>query len=271
MDSMGVVSIVVAGISCLISLSSYFNNKNKEYIEKLDTWRNSFSNKINNLLEFCGQNSAFAFKFDFSNSLMFDFNSKKDSEQYNAYVKSIVVKRDRLNTLYQEANAVIHISFDKDDVNQILIEDLINQLFLCMDNHLSYILELNDVREKFFCDIKADKEVAAVLDEMFDNIKKLTLLHHTIEKLKNSMVNSIDLYLINNKNIYRTKTKNLLKLMTNYLNSFDEYKFYKNKSSEGLSEKFCEWLRLFEKELETSKKEVFSNLKFAKINFQRGI
>jgi len=140
-----------------------------------------------------------------------------------------------------------------------------------MDNHLSYILELNDVREKFFCDIKADKEVAAVLDEMFDNIKKLTLLHHTIEKLKNSMVNSIDLYLINNKNIYRTKTKNLLKLMTNYLNSFDEYKFYKNKSSEGLSEKFCEWLRLFEKELETSKKEVFSNLKFAKINFQRGL
>jgi len=108
MDSMGVVSIVVAGISCLISLSSYFNNKNKEYIEKLDTWRNSFSNKINNLLEFCGQNSAFAFKFDFSNSLMFDFNSKKDSEQYNAYVKSIVVKEIGL-THYIKKRMLLYI------------------------------------------------------------------------------------------------------------------------------------------------------------------
>lgn len=271
MDNLGVISIAVAVVSCLISLFSYFNNRNKEYIEKLDAWRNNFSNKINDFLEFCGENNAFAFKFDFSNSLFFNFNSKKDSEQYNAYVKAIVVKRDKLNTLYQEANAVIHVSFDEKNENQLLVEKMINELFLYMDNHLSYILDLNDIREKFYCNMIREKDVMDLLNEMFDNIKNLTLLHRSIQRLKNETVNSIDLNLINNRNILSFSTKKLLKLMVNNLNSFDEFKFYVSKDNDGLKKEFCEWLVRFEKEIEACKLEVLSGLKFAKRNFQRGI
>ena len=80
MDKISIISIAIAMISCLISVFTYLNSRNKEYVDKIDAWSNNFNNKLNKLLEFSGVNTVLTFKYEFSNTMMLKFNKKEDLE-----------------------------------------------------------------------------------------------------------------------------------------------------------------------------------------------
>ena len=268
---MGTISTIymsVAIISCFISVISYFNTRNKEYIDRIDIWSKNFNDKLNKLLNYSGSNSVLTFKYDLSNCLMLDFGDKTDAEKYNNYIKLNVINKDELKSCYQEAVAVINLTANNKNNNQIIVEDLINKLYRVIDDHYSNILELNDKRELFFVNKITEKDIICFIDEIFINIKEVILIHSIVEKLKNNIMNLIQITLISNKNIMWFSTKKLLKCMILYLNTFDEYKYYNKRTMDGLSQDFCIWLGSVDKEIDLCKKEVFENLKIGKKEFQ---
>lgn len=271
MDKISVISIAIAMISCLISVFTYLNSRNKEYVDKIDAWSNNFNNKLNKLLEFSGVNTVLTFKYEFSNTMVLKFNKKEDSEQYNEYVKKLVERKDKLTSAYQEAVSIVNISFNQKNQNQEMIGNLVGELFRKTDNHFSNILTLNDIREKYFCELMSEKEINSFLEKMFNNAKEVVLLHSIIEKLKTNTVNTINLNMINNRNIMGFSTKKLLSMMVAHLDSFDEFKYYKSKDINELSENFKKWNADVDREIELCKNEILNNLQFGKNEFQRSL
>ena len=267
MDKYSIITITVAAISCLISIFSYFGTKNKERIEKLDSWREDFNNKVNNFLKFSGTHGILTFKYDVSNCLMLNLNDRNDAEKYNDYIKDLVKQKDLLKSAYQECNSIINISFDQDNLNQIVLEDLINELYKRMDRHYTNVLALNDIREQFFVNMQKEKDVLEHLNVLFNNVRVVILLNCVVEKLKNLTLNAIQLNMINNRNMFGFSVNKMTRWMADTVNSFDEYKYYKNGDLQALNIDFCAWLDHVNSEIESCKGEILGNLKLAKRDY----
>ena len=59
--------------------------------------------------------------------------------------------------------------------------------------------------------------------------------------------------------------------MVNFVESFDEYKYYQTNKIDGLGKEFCKWLGSVDREIDLCKNEVLGNLKHSKKEFQRSV